>query len=688
MRFSIITMKRLLIPSVVEFDLKDKEVDFLAKELFGIIRNKKSRFETVSKSRYLDGSNDYLNYQFKRLRIYAERGEITKFDFLATRLLKNSKVFLVYALNHVYPNYTSMNQVKVIKLLQRVMAMAQTEDNDFLYERVWIDKKEGDKGRPLGVPFPEDRIYGHMMTRIMEAYLFGTGQYSKNQHGGTPGRGVLTFLKKLAQKFGKHSAIYEFDIKGYFDHISHKSIMEMFRSKTINSYLIGALNANPTSYKACSFPFDEEKIAVYEEEDWGDWNYVEDTKEMIREMMAGTSAEEQAIFLEETLARMNQVPHPGLSSAEWTPDDMLRVERILNPGKRIDFDNPLNHFTSLEDNYKNLMEGGTVEPNPLDFFNLQGRKPATPKDHFIGRDNWKDLRLAGKGVPQGSSMGPVLSSVLLGKIMPKNSLLYMDDGIVFLKDQDNRSSEELNNAFDKRVKQIGCEISRTKSGLLDTQKLVSDGLKIVGTRWKQVRTVFNSAYKVSSETRAGIIKPLFEIPREDSIKLIEALYLKGRITVSKHRVLKWYLRRGQLDFIGNSELFKLCDQIGILGAILSRAYSPTVSLEEMKEQIEYGKFRAEMKILESRGSLGERILGGIKNIALETTEEKIYVKPTIYNLRTICNEVLLKYLKGELPEKRLKVQGMRKEFVLNQMLIQKLSASRKKVRADSLTNSE
>jgi hypothetical protein len=59
-------------------------------------------------------------------------------------------------------------------------------------------------------------------------------------------------------------------------------------------------------------------------------------------------------------------------------------------------------------------------------------KPVTETQREQARDSWKHLDLPNQGVPQGSSFGPVLASVLLGKIMPRNSLLYMDDGLIFL----------------------------------------------------------------------------------------------------------------------------------------------------------------------------------------------------------------------------------------------------------------
>jgi len=56
-------MKKLNIPSVVEFRMKDKVTDELARTLFDVERNLGSRFEVLNKIENLERSNKYLNQQ-------------------------------------------------------------------------------------------------------------------------------------------------------------------------------------------------------------------------------------------------------------------------------------------------------------------------------------------------------------------------------------------------------------------------------------------------------------------------------------------------------------------------------------------------------------------------------------------------------------------------------------------------
>jgi len=283
-----------------------------------------------------------------------------------------------------------------------------------------------------------------------------------------------------------------------------------------------------------------------------------------------------------------------------------------------------------------------------------------------GRDKWKDLHLPDQGVPQGSSVGPVLASVLLGKVMPKDSLLYVDDGIVFMKESDSRNTETMNATFNRRVSKIMCEVNPEKSGVLETSDLITKGLKIIGTRWHrvgtQVRTIWSDSMKVSSETRKGVSRLLFNPSPLETEKIFAEFLNNNLITPSKRRLLRWYVHKGKLTRIVGSELFEVASRIKVLGNILTKAYSPQVDLESMKEEIELGIFKAELKLRSSRGSLGERVINGCKVILLETTEGPVRVKPSLYNVRAICNDVLLRYLKGELPMRSLRIQGMRKPW--------------------------
>lgn len=646
-------MKKLIISSVVEFKLKDRVEDVLAQELFDISRNQGSRFAHESKRvKNLEHSEEYINLQMDRLRKYASKGELKKFDFLASVLLKKSSVYLLYSLNHCFPNWHVMRLTKVLKILKKVRQYTHEEFSGIRYKRVWIDKKPGDFARPLGVPEPADRIYGHMMTRIMEAYLCGTNQYSDSQHGGVPGRGTMTFLIELSKKLRYSKRVFEFDIKGYFDHINHESILELFKSEVILKFLKGALKSKPISYE---LPPEEDDMSL------NPWRPSPVVAEKFVENMDFSGMShlfDENYHLSKIFGQpyvQPKPPEPTIQMDFGKMEHLFSVDYHLNkmfPGRNL----PHKGFMPYEESQTNL-DGSDM------FGNLPSRMGSglpSEKNRALGRDRRKDLDLENQGVPQGSSFGPVVASVLLGKVMPKNSLLYMDDGLIFLDNQ-NHQKDYMFNEVNARVKRIGCELAPEKTRTLRTLDLMTQGLKIVGTRWTQVRAIFN--YSVSSETRKGMKKKLFPGIKDNYLQILLDLHNKGHITTSKYRMLRWYLDKDStLCQVRESTLFTISEKIGIFGAILTQAYSPTVSLEEMKEQIEYGIFKADLKLRKSQGSLGLAIYG-MKKMTLECTEATAEIKPTLFNCRSIANQILIRYLNNELPKRNLRIQGMRKPFI-------------------------
>jgi len=655
-------MKKLLIPSVVEFRMKDKVTDNLAKTLFDVERNLGSRFEVLNKIENLERSNDYLNRQFDRLRKYAEKGEYKKFDFLAKILMRNSKVYLTYGLNHTYESWINARFTNIARLCKKVIQYAKENRNELLYKRVWIDKKVADYSRPLGVPEMADRIYGHMMTRIIEAYLCGTNQYSINQHGGVPGRGVMTYLRELADRFPLSRHIFEFDIRGFFDHISHQAILEMFQSQFIYHYLEGALTSRPKSYQLPKRHEDKQVPIIpanlIDEDEVDEFfaTMYEKYRDVIELKVPAILLSEEAkndfdkafgTRWREGWEGMDEEFDSGIhdrnEKLETHQQWMIRINEMMT--------RKLLSLSAIQD-YQRIAEGEKMM--------IEDTLYISERERELGRDAWKHLDLPTQGVPQGSSFGPVLSSVVLGKVLPKESLIYMDDGIIFLGEKrttDYRMITKINKMLDP----IGCELNPDKSGILSTHILRRAGLKILGMRIK--RTLFNCAgMSLRSETRKGTVRPLFSAKGIDFSKMIFELYERGLITTSKKKVLSWYLRAERLKGISQLSLVKLADSLGILGCILNRAVSPTTTLEEMKEEIEYGIFKAELKLKSSKGSLGERIINQTKALLIEGTEERVHMKPNLYTTRAIANDCLLRYLKGELPIRTLRVQGMRKRW--------------------------
>lgn len=92
-------------------------------------------------------------------------------------------------------------------------------------KRVWIPKLGTNEKRPLGIPVVKDRIVQAALRMVLEPIFEQT--FAEHSYGFRPGRGCKDALRQTQRLLhsGK-SWVVDADLKGYFDTIPHKRLME------------------------------------------------------------------------------------------------------------------------------------------------------------------------------------------------------------------------------------------------------------------------------------------------------------------------------------------------------------------------------------------------------------------------------------------------------------------------------
>lgn len=105
--------------------------------------------------------------------------------------------------------------------------------------RVEIPKGPGKAGsRPLGIPTVGDRLLQKAVARILEAIF--EADFCDASYGYRPGRSPHDALRALRVQIvtKKVSYIFEADIRGYFNHVSHEWLQRMVRERVADPVIL------------------------------------------------------------------------------------------------------------------------------------------------------------------------------------------------------------------------------------------------------------------------------------------------------------------------------------------------------------------------------------------------------------------------------------------------------------------
>jgi hypothetical protein len=151
------------------------------------------------------------------------------------RLLFNPELYLL-AYGKIYRNQGAMTPGTTDETvdgmsLERIQTIIET----LRYERyvwsparrVYIEKKNSTKKRPLGLPTWSDKLVQEVIRLILEAYY--EPQFSDHSHGFRPNRGCHTALSEIRHGWRGTAWFIEGDIKGCFDNIDHTVLLSILR---------------------------------------------------------------------------------------------------------------------------------------------------------------------------------------------------------------------------------------------------------------------------------------------------------------------------------------------------------------------------------------------------------------------------------------------------------------------------
>lgn len=183
-------------------------------------------FERISKS-----SKEHPKGVFTRLYRYLLRPEIY---FIAYKNLYANKGATTKGINNDTADGFSKEYISNI-----IDKLASLEYKPKPVKRVYIPKTNG-KFRPLGIPTFMDKLIQEAIRMILEAIYEPV--FSYNSHGFRPNKSCHTALKQISRSMNGVNWFIEGDIKGCFDNINHKKLLEILGNKIKDSKFINLIH--------------------------------------------------------------------------------------------------------------------------------------------------------------------------------------------------------------------------------------------------------------------------------------------------------------------------------------------------------------------------------------------------------------------------------------------------------------
>lgn len=582
-----------LLPNVFEFSTEKYGIHEYA-AIYGIEKIlRRTKVTKLLKSQ----PNYYLEAQHKRLVKYAANGQIAEFNYLSRIILTKSISFRILAMNRTMKDWFLLPIRNLRRLWNELSFISRTLSSDLKFKRVWIDKKEGDYSRPLGVPTPAWRGYSFMWMDHLETFYKASGQLQPWQHGGRSGVGVLSCYKQLIPRLKNENTIFEFDIKGFFDNISHESIIKRIKetlgTKTSN-WIQDILAARPSKYVLPS-ELDDKAYQLYLE---NSRPASKNADIFEREWKVVESHGPTSVAID-YLNHLRGIP-TDVKFEDLTPAmvEFYKEKQKIDTLKRHNIQMRINEaggemLIPLSGNALDLIayfeevRAQTVGQEML----RRPRMDIIPLEREMARDKWKNLGQPGKGVPQGLGTSPFLSTFLtdtylyeLGTDL-KALIMYMDDGILFASSK--AEMEERISRLKELLGGMGLEIAPEKSRYVKVDGKWIESIRFLGLRYLPESDTF------MSDTRSGTKVQFPSRGDWEDIKTLAALNHTGVSNMKK-----------KFDKLINTQAYEAGLKYGFLGCMIAGSqYKDAPDNETKREDIRRGQNSAWARIESSQGFL-------------------------------------------------------------------------------------
>jgi hypothetical protein len=578
-----------LLPNVSEFNTHRTGIHEYA-AVYGIEKVRRN-IEVIKLNK--GSPNRYLERVAFTLTKYAVNGQVCEYNKLSEITQRKSIAFRVLALNRTIDNWFTLPIKKLDKIWRDLCHICRTNSSELKYKRVWIDKKPGDYARPLGVPTPAWRCWSYMKMDHLERFYKGTGSLQPWQHGGRSGVGVLSCYKQLIPRMIAENTIYEFDIKGFFDNISHKAIIKKVKEtlgKEASEWVGNILSSKPMRY-----------VLPSEQEDKAYQEYLADSRPALpnadifeREWKVVETHGPASISIDYR-KKLSGIP----TDIQW--EDLSDYEKEFYK-ERFTIDCLRRYNIQMT---RNSAGGELLVPlsgNAMDLaaYFLEVRKfgqeilarprmDAIPLEREHARDAWKNLGQPGKGVPQGLGTSPFLSTFLTDTYLyelgtdRKALIMYMDDGILFARNK--AEMEKLIARLKELLGALGLEMEPAKSRYVKLDGEWLDSVKFLGLRFLPKENT------IMSDTRGGT-KIKFPMNAEwDDVKTLAVL---NNASISNIRE--------KYDRLINTTAYEAGLRYGFLGCLIAGSqYKENKSMEERRDDIRKGQNSAWALMEKSKG---------------------------------------------------------------------------------------